>query len=131
MSATHLLDTHTLLWALTDPTRLGAAARAVIEDRASRIVVSSASAWEIATKHRLGRLPHADVVLVAYVEHLRRLGAQSLPVEDGHALVAGSLNWEHRDPFDRMLAAQAMREGLTLITRDPAFATLPGVRILW
>ena len=72
---TYLLDTHVMLWALTEPTRLGRTARDVIENRSSRLVVSAVSAWEITTKHRLGKLPQADVLLGAYAKHLDRLGA--------------------------------------------------------
>ncbi len=127
----YLLDTHALLWALTDPDRLGAESRAVLEEPASVIVVSAASAWELATKNRLGRLPQADVVLAGYSRHAQRLGARELDITSAHALLAGSLDWEHRDPFDRMLAAQCMVESLTLITRDRAFAELAGVATLW
>ena len=128
---TYLLDTHVVLWALTDPTRLGRAAHEVIEKRSSRLVVSAVSAWEIATKHRLGKLPQADVLLSAYSKHLDRLGVIRLPVAEDHALLAGRLDWNHRDPFDRMLAAQAMVESLVIITGDPAFAGCPGVPTLW
>lgn len=128
---THLLDTHVLLWALTEPTRLGRAAREVIESRSSRLFVSAVSAWEIATKHRLGKLPQADVLLGAYAKHLDRLGVNRLPVSDDHALLAGRLDWSHRDPFDRMLAAQAMIESMVIITGDPALAGCPGVPTLW
>jgi len=128
---TYLLDTHVALWALTEPDRLGHAAREVIENRSSRLVVSAVSAWEIATKHRLGKLPQADVLLGAYGKHLDRLGVVRLPVEEDHALLAGRLDWDHRDPFDRMLAAQAMIEALVIITGDPAFAGCPGVPTLW
>ncbi len=127
----YLLDTHTLLWALTDPASLGDRAAAVITDADQTLFTSAASAWEIATKRRLGRLPHADAVVAGYAGHLRRLGAEPLPISDEHALLAGSLDWEHRDPFDRMLAAQAMVESLTLLSRDPAFSDMPGVRTLW
>ncbi len=128
---TYLLDTHAILWALTDPARLGRSARAVIENRASRLVVSAASAWEIATKNRLGKLPQADAVLGAYSKHLDRLGTTRLPVTEDHALLAGRLDWNHRDPFDRMLAAQAMIESLVLVTGDPNFGGCPGVATLW
>ena len=128
---TYLLDTHVALWALTEPDRLGRAAREVIENRSSRLVVSAVSAWEIATKHRLGKLPQADVLLGAYGKHLDRLGVVRLPVDEDHALLAGRLDWDHRDPFDRMLAAQAMIEALVIITGDPAFAGCPGVPTLW
>ena len=128
---TYLLDTHVMLWALADPARLGRTAREVIENRSSRLVVSAVSAWEIATKHRLGKLPQADVLLGAYSKHLDRLGVIRLPVTEDHALLAGRLDWNHRDHFDRMLAAQAMVESLVLITGDPAFAGCPGVPTLW
>lgn len=128
---TYLLDTHVVLWALTEPTRLGHQAREVIGDRSSRLVVSAASAWEIATKHRLGKLPQADVLLGAYSKHLDRLGVVRLAVADDHALLAGRLEWRHRDPFDRMLAAQAMIESLVIVTGDPAFTGCRGVQTLW
>lgn len=128
---TYLLDTHVVLWALTDPERLGTGARAVIDNRASRLVVSAASAWEISTKHRLGKLPHADALLGAYTKHLDRLGVLRLPVTEDHALLAGRLEWSHRDPFDRMLAAQAITESLVLVTGDPIFGDYPGVPTLW
>ncbi len=128
---TYLLDTHTLLWALTKPSRLGAAASRVIADRRSQVVVSAASAWEIATKHRIGKLPQADAVIGGYARHLDRLGATRLPLTEEHCLLSGGLDWEHRDPFDRMLAAQAMIESMTLITDDPALQGLPGLRTLW
>lgn len=128
---TYLLDTHVVLWALTDPARIGRTAREVIENRSARLVVSAVSAWEIATKHRLGKLPQADVLLDPYSKHLDRLGVIRLPVSEDHALLAGRLDWNHRDPFDRMLAAQAMVESLVIITGDPAFAGCPGVPTLW
>lgn len=128
---TYLLDTHTVLWALTDPSRLGSQARSVMADRSARLVVSAASAWEIATKRRIGKLPQADALVAGYPRHLDRLGAARLPIEEGHALLAGSLEWAHRDPFDRMLAAQSMLESMTLVTDDAAFAGLRGLATLW
>ncbi|MFM7147843.1 MAG: type II toxin-antitoxin system VapC family toxin [Actinomycetales bacterium] len=128
---TYLLDTHALLWALTEPGRLGAGARTVVLDRASRLLVSAATAWEIATKHRLGKLPQADAVVEGYGRHLDALGVGRLPVLEEHALLAGKLDWAHRDPFDRILAAQAMIESVTLLTMDPDLRALPGVATLW
>lgn len=128
---TYLLDTHSLLWALTDPASLGTQARRVMADADQRLVVSAATAWEISTKQRLGRLPQADAIVSTYARALDRLGASELPITAAHAILAGRLEWEHRDPFDRMLAAQAMTESLTLITKDRAFCGLPGIRTLW
>lgn len=131
MGVTYLLDTHVVLWALTDPKRLGRTARAILTDRSSAIAVSAVSAWELSTTHRLGKLPRADAILGAYSRHLTRLHAARLPITDEHALLAGHLDWDHRDPFDRMLAAQAMVDSMTLITGDAAFDGLAGLRTLW
>lgn len=126
-----LLDTHALLWALTDPDRLGADARSLLADRATPIMVSAVSAWEVTTKQRLGKLPSADALVGAYASHLDRLDARRLAVTEEHALLAGRLDWAHRDPFDRMLAAQAIIESLTLVTGDGAFDDLPGLSCVW
>lgn len=127
----YLLDTHALLWALTEPAALGPQATRVIADADQRLVVSAVTAWEISTKHRLGRLPQADGIVSTYTRNLQRLEAVELTITAEHALLAGRLDWDHRDPFDRMLAAQAMTESLTLITKDAAFASLPGIRTIW
>jgi PIN domain nuclease of toxin-antitoxin system len=126
-----LLDTHALLWALLEPPRLSAAAAALIRDPANEVLVSAATAWEIATKIRLGRLPHAGAVVAAYAAHLARLRADELPVRAHHALLAGRLLVAHRDPFDRMLAAQATLEGALLVTIDPVFGQFPDVQTRW
>jgi PIN domain nuclease of toxin-antitoxin system len=109
---TYLLDTHVVLWALTDPARIGRTAREVIENRSARLVVSAVSAWEIATKHRLGKLPQADVLLGAYSKHLDRLGVIRLPVSEDHALLAGRLDWNHRDCGDRIKSLDHRLEGV-------------------
>lgn len=125
-----LLDTHVLLWALMEPGRLSPRARRVVENVDNEVLVSSASAWEIATKHRLGRLPEAETVIHGYPEHLARLQATELPISSRHALLAGSLPAIHRDPFDRMLAAQALIEGIPVVTSDSVFTHFR-VRVLW
>ena len=126
-----LLDTHALIWALSDPERLGPNAAQIIRSRSTELVISAVSAWELATKVRIGKMPSAVKILDSYAEHLHRLGASELPVSQRHALLAGSMQWAHRDPFDRMLAAQAMLEDLTLISADAAFADLAGLRLRW
>lgn len=126
-----LLDTHVLLWVLLDPRRVPAQTRATVRAPGTTVYVSAASAWEIATKHRLGRLEGAAAVVSGYPEHLSRLRAEELPVTGHHALTAGSLHWSHRDPFDRVIVAQALLESLPVVTRDTALAEFPAIRTLW
>lgn len=125
-----LLDTHALLWWLFDDRRLSRRAREVIEDGANAVLVSAASAWEIMTKHHLGKLPHAGAVTRDLPGAVRRAGFEPLAISLDHAVEAGRLASPHRDPFDRMLAAQARLEGLPLITDDRAFSAL-SVSTLW
>lgn len=126
-----LLDTHVLLWALGDPSRLSQEAAAQIREPANELFVSAITPFELATKHRIGKLPDAEPLLLAFGDHMRRLGANELPISSHHALVAGQLNWDHRDPFDRMLAAQSITEAIPLVTSDVAFGTISGVRVIW
>lgn len=126
-----LLDTHVLLWVWRDPARLSTTAREVIEDASVELLVSAASAWEIATKHRLGKLPDAAPIVLSYSRNLDRLGAHEVPIESRHALAAGGLEWSHRDPFDRMLAAQSILDGFPLVTSDRSFETLGGMHRVW
>ena len=128
---TLLLDTHVLIWSLATPHRLPDTVRARVADRRETLVVSAASAFEIATKHRLGRLPEAAALVHSFDEQVSRLGADVIAIEARHAITAGSLDWAHRDPFDRMLAAQAMSEGLELVSADAVFARLPGLSVMW
>lgn len=126
-----LLDTHVLLWALAEPSRLSAVAASLIRNPTCSLLVSAASAWEIATKQRLGKLSGAEPIVSAYPAHLATLRAEDLPIRAAHALRAGSFTVEHRDPFDRLLAAQAILEGVPLLTGDAVFAAFPGLRTLW
>lgn len=126
-----MIDTHVLLWMLTDPSRLSEHASGTLSDRRTELFVSAASAWEIATKQRLGRLPQAEVLVRGYQQHLDRLDVETIDVSSTHAFLAGSIEWRHRDPFDRMIAAQCMIDSLPLVTSDEAFSTLAGVRLLW
>ena len=114
-----LLDTHALLWALSSPKSLGAAASAAIRNPANRVMFSAASTWEIAIKASLGKL-RGDLAAIARAA----LDADfdELPVTVAHTLRLRTLPAHHRDPFDRILIAQGLEEGLTVVTRDTVFA---------
>ena len=125
-----LLDTHALLWWLTDDRSLPASARKLIARGSNTIVVSSASAWEIAIKVRLGKLPMA-VDLVADLERvLVQESFEALAISVDHSVRAGLLPGPHRDPFDRILIAQSQAEGLPIVSNDEAFDGY-GIRRLW
>lgn len=111
-----LLDTHILLWWLSDHTSLPMAARVAIQAPSSDVFVSAASAWEIAIKRALGKL---DFPIAQFAEILTAEGFEPLGIAVDHAVIAGGLPLHHNDPFDRMLVAQAQHEGLTLVTIDP------------
>jgi len=125
-----LLDTHALLWWLFDDARLPQTARALIAEPTNRIVVSSASIWEIATKHRIGKLGGVEPLLNDVQEWLRRAGFEALSISILHAQMAGGWQVDHRDPFDRMLAAQSKLEDMPLVSSDAAFAAF-GVELRW
>lgn len=113
-----LLDTHVLLWALSEPTRIAPAARRAIESRSNTVHVSAASAWEMEIKRALGKLRTPDDL----DGELRATGFVELPVRVAHVSALRKLPKLHRDPFDRLLVAQAIAEGLTLVTRDEVVA---------
>lgn len=125
-----LLDTHAFLWWVTDDARLSDPARAAVCDENNPVFVSAASAWEMATKHRLGKLGEAEAAIERFAELVAADGFTHLAMSYRHALHAGRYAVEHRDPFDRMLAAQSELEELILVTRDPAFAAF-AIRTLW
>lgn len=131
MGVSYLLDTHALLWLLGDPGRMPAGLVDELADSETRLRVSSASAMEIATKVRIRKLPVSEPLLATWSERLGEIDADELPITARHALVAGSLSWQHRDPFDRFLAAQSMVEGIPLVTSDPVLRTLPGLDTRW
>ena len=128
---TVLLDTHALFWLVASPERIPAQTLEVLGHEDTSILVSAASAWEIATKHRIGRMPEVAPLLANWDADIASLWAQEISISRQDALRAGSLEWSHRDPFDRMLAAQAMASTVPLVSGDPVMRTLPGLDLLW
>lgn len=125
-----LLDTHVVLWAIADPVRLSPRARILLLDDDHELLFSAASIWEIQLKRRAGKLTLPDDPSFL-PGHLRRLGVrQTIAVAPEHTYRVATLPLTHRDPFDCLLAAQCLSEGLALLSIDPAFASL-GVAALW
>jgi PIN domain nuclease of toxin-antitoxin system len=112
-----LLDTHTLLWLVSAPSDVDASALAIIADPNTNVWVTAASAWEIAIKTRLGRLD-GEALLSAWADIIAGMSTTELPIESPDAILAGRLPWDHKDPFDRVIVAQALRRNLTIATRD-------------
>jgi PIN domain nuclease of toxin-antitoxin system len=125
-----LLDTHALLWAAAYDELLSSRARHLIQPQRNEVFVSAVSAWEIATKFRLGKLPKAQALVDDFVPSIQSAGYVPLPISLEHALRAGRLTPDHKDPFDRMLAAQAIHEDLALISNDEQLDIF-GVRREW
>ena len=117
-----LLDTHALVWWWTGDPRLPARAIAAIADPNNTVYVSAVSAWEITTKHRVGKWPEVERLIAEYASLLRRSRFHGLAIGMEHAHRAGGLPGPHRDPFDRMLIAQAGLEALPIVTADPVAA---------
>jgi PIN domain nuclease of toxin-antitoxin system len=124
-----LLDTQVFLWLLGEPDRVAESVRSRLADRDNPLFVSAVSAMEVATKVRLGKLAAAGLV-ETWQDRVGELAAAELSLTTPHALLAGSMAWEHRDPFDRMLVAQALVENLTLVTNDRAIVSIPGLKSL-
>lgn len=122
-----LLDTHVFLWWDSNHPALPAAAKALIADAASRVVVSAGSVWEIAIKRRLGKLSFDGSPAAAIDAN----GFEALPILPLDAEQAGELAWAHADPFDRLLVAQARRLSATLVTADAAVRGYAGVPVMW
>lgn len=125
-----LLDTHALLWAVLDPDSLSRRAAAVIADDANVVAVSAASAWEIATKVRIGKLPDAADMEREFFQVIDEAGYVLLSIDASDALRAGRLDGDHRDPFDRMIAAQAIARDIPVLSNDTRLDAF-GVRRLW
>jgi PIN domain nuclease of toxin-antitoxin system len=125
-----LLDTHALLWWILDSGSLSRPARKIIADRENEVFVSAATAWEISTKYRLGKLPQGEPFAYRFDESLMELGFLGLPISIDHAQRAGLLPGSHKDPFDRLLIAQAQAENLILVSNERVFDGY-GIRRLW
>ena len=125
-----LIDTHALLWWLSDDPSLSRPARKAMAETSNVLLVSAATAWEIATKVRLGRLPGAAELAADFQGFMLREGFTTLDITTDHAIRAGLLPGPHRDPFDRMLISQALAEGLPIVTKERVFEAY-GVRRIW
>jgi PIN domain nuclease of toxin-antitoxin system len=112
-----LLDTHTLLWLVSSPADLEPSALAVLSTPDNKVWVTAASAWEIGIKTRIGRLD-GEPLLSAWSDIIANMSIAELPIEAVDAILAGRLPWAHKDPFDRVIVAQALRRNLTIATRD-------------
>ena len=125
-----LLDTHAFLWWIFDDPRLSSTARTLIADPSAEILFSVVSAWEIAIKYASGRLPlpQRPELFVPYVRNASEI--ESLEIDEESAFLAGKLPRFHPDPFDRMLIAQAIVQGMTILTPDPEIGKY-SVRVLW
>lgn len=125
-----LLDTHALIWWAGDDRRLNAAAREAISDPRNDVSVSAASAWECAVKVQNGKLPQAAALVAAFRPTLQRAGFAMLDITLEHALAAGALPRHHGDPWDRMLIAQTLAEGMALVSKEKELDRY-GVRRIW
>ena len=125
-----LLDTHTLLWLLLKDERLTFETALTIVDHSNTVFVSSISGFEIATKVRIGKLPDAEWIARDFVHICGDFDFRELPLNNAHAVMAGGFRLLHRDPFDRVLAAQAIIEDFLLVTDDREIEAL-GPKMLW
>lgn len=125
-----LLDTHALIWWLAGDEALSSRAREAIADETNSIAVSAASAMEVATKFRIGKLPHAALLAQNFEAIIADQGFAELPISIRHALRAGEMNIAHKDPFDRLLIAQAQSEDMVLVSNEALFDSF-AVKRLW
>jgi PIN domain nuclease of toxin-antitoxin system len=125
-----LLDTHALLWLLLKDRRMPEATARIIIDRANTVYVSAITGFEIATKVRIGKMPEGEAIARDFLHICNDFDFRELPLNNAHAVMAGGFNLLHRDPFDRVLAAQAIIEGFGLVTDDREMEGL-GARRVW
>jgi PIN domain nuclease of toxin-antitoxin system len=125
-----LLDTHALIWWLLGDDALSRRAREAIADEANDVAVSAASAMEVATKFRIGKLPEAALLAQDFEAIIADQGFIELPISVHHARLAGEMNIAHKDPFDRLLIAQALAEDMVLVSNETLFDSF-SVKRLW
>ena len=128
--AAYLLDSHALLWWWFDPDRLSTSVRELLSDPSTPVLVSAASVWELSLKHHQGKLPELSGAITDLPGLLQADGFEELPISLAHGLRAGGYSQPHRDPFDRMLAAQAELDRLVLLTADSQLSNFP-CQTLW
>ena len=131
MGVSFLLDTHVFLWLLGTAELVPEPLRNDLASADNELLVSAVSAMEVATKVRLGKLDAARHLVPTWSARVQDLRARELPVTSEHALLAGSLEWPHRDPFDRLLVAQGLVENVTLVTSDKQIGAVTGLRQRW
>lgn len=125
-----LLDTHTFIWWMTNDASLPASARKTIAEEEHSVFLSAATAWEMTIKHKAGKLPIVAGFIADVPAAIERQGFTELPISIAHGQMAGALDGHHKDPFDRMLIAQALAEDLTLVSNDMQFDAY-GVTRFW
>jgi PIN domain nuclease of toxin-antitoxin system len=126
-----LLDTHTFVWMVSQPQRVGQAAKALATPTENELLVSAATPWEMSIKFHSGKWPEVGPLLIGFQALVGQLNALELPMTSGHGIRAGALEWAHKDPFDRMIAAQALTEGAILLSADLAFDACPDLTRIW
>lgn len=127
----YLIDSQALLFALVNPRALSTKARRIISNMDENLFASAATAYELAYKFQRGKLPGFERVFVGYEHHVRRVAPSTINITTEHALTAADLEWDHGDPFDRLIAAQALIEGATLITADTEMHKYEPLNTLW
>ena len=125
-----LIDTHVVIWWVTDPDRLSPTVDELLQAGTVEVFVSPVTAFEIARKHGIGILTFDASFLAKFDARIAELGWSELALTNAHAVAAGQLAGSHKDPFDRLIAAQAITEGLTVATLDPTIAAL-GAKVVW
>lgn len=125
-----LLDTHAFLWWLDGDKSLPLSIQTLLEEESNTVFISAASAWEVTTKHRIGKLPGAEAVARAFGECIVNQGFVGLPISIEHAERAGIMKGEHRDPFDRMLISQSLIEKIPIVSNEGIFDAF-GVERVW